>query len=377
MDFDLITLFDTIGFLQGLICGLTLIIVGLKRKGPVLFLGMFVVAYSTELLATVLEQSGAVKLYPGLDFIPIFYFIRAPLIYFYALSIGVRNINQRHYWLLVPGVVELMLFLTMLASNTTLTPTMYKWFWISVGLSSIVFSLVVLARTILWINRFQYRIHDYMAVGDEKVLNWVKHVAVFLSVYILVFVNAIWFKELRENYFFELLYVLVNVGFIYWVTIQGLRQMPLTEVDSDVRLAMAKATESTRSLASAQLMTTEDVEEAYDRLSDFMEGAKPFMDTNLTLFQLAEMLNIHAKKLSYVINTKANLNFNQFINNFRVREAKDILRSEKYNYLSMEGIAYHVGFNSKSTFYTVFKSITNTTPSNYKNGETVAVQQYA
>lgn len=90
-----------------------------------------------------------------------------------------------------------------------------------------------------------------------------------------------------------------------------------------------------------------------------------YYDENLTLNKLSDQLEIPLKELSYIINTGFNMNFNDFINDFRIKAFKERLKdpqNDKYNFI---GLAYEVGFNSKASFYRAFKKSTNQTPGEY------------
>ena len=98
-----------------------------------------------------------------------------------------------------------------------------------------------------------------------------------------------------------------------------------------------------------------------------LETEKPFLSSEISLVQLANLLDIKPHILSYTINEGFNENFNQFINRYRIEEAKNLLINPKKNHLSISGIGYEVGFNSKSTFNATFKKLTNQTPIQFKN----------
>ncbi len=98
-----------------------------------------------------------------------------------------------------------------------------------------------------------------------------------------------------------------------------------------------------------------------------MVAKKPFLNPNLTLQQLASELEISTHYLSQIINDKFNLNFFDYINQFRVNEVIAKLNNPKYVSYSLLGIALDSGFNSKSAFNRIFKKFTNLTPSQYKS----------
>ena len=93
--------------------------------------------------------------------------------------------------------------------------------------------------------------------------------------------------------------------------------------------------------------------------------AKVFLDSSLTLNKLAEMCNTNQSYLSQVINKYYGQNFNQLINNFRVREALELL-SQKDNYIQLKSLYLDLGFNSYSVFNEAFKKIVGVTPGYYQ-----------
>lgn len=97
-----------------------------------------------------------------------------------------------------------------------------------------------------------------------------------------------------------------------------------------------------------------------------MEIKKPYLDTDITLPKLAERLDTSKEVLSQVINRELNLNFNTFLNRYRVEEAKKKLRDPKENQFVILKIALDVEFNSKSSFNAVFKKMTGMSPSQYR-----------
>jgi len=102
------------------------------------------------------------------------------------------------------------------------------------------------------------------------------------------------------------------------------------------------------------------------KLINQIETQKPFREPELTLAQLAEQVNIPAHHLSQVINEKLNCNFLDFINGYRIEDAKEKLVDDAYSHYTVIAIAYEVGFNSKTAFYSAFKKQTGTTPSNFR-----------
>ncbi len=111
-------------------------------------------------------------------------------------------------------------------------------------------------------------------------------------------------------------------------------------------------------------LSDEHVKELYDSLLGYMNNIKPFLDSNLMLIDLAEAMQLPAREMSRVINQMAEVNFLDFVNDYRLREAKKMLRENQS--MNVLDIAMSCGFNSKSAFYQAFKKSTNMTPTVYR-----------
>jgi AraC-like DNA-binding protein len=92
-----------------------------------------------------------------------------------------------------------------------------------------------------------------------------------------------------------------------------------------------------------------------------------FLNTQLTLSETAKELNVSTHILSQVLNEKHNKSFTSYINEFRIERAKMLLTTNKN--FTIEGIGNECGFNSKSSFFTVFKKITGQTPTEYQKSQ--------
>lgn len=103
-----------------------------------------------------------------------------------------------------------------------------------------------------------------------------------------------------------------------------------------------------------------------EKLLLYMEDEKPYMDGDLKLEELADRLNIPRHHLSQIINERLGKNYFEFINTYRVREAKRILSDPERSGDIILRIALESGFNNKTTFNSAFKSEVGTTPSQYR-----------
>jgi len=116
-----------------------------------------------------------------------------------------------------------------------------------------------------------------------------------------------------------------------------------------------------------QPFLSEDARRRYkQKLLAYMELKEPYLNPDLTIFDLAGSASIPHRALSELINKTMNKNFFDFINEYRIRKAKELLIDPDSKSLTILGILYEVGFNSKSVFNSAFKKTTGMTPSQFK-----------
>lgn len=116
--------------------------------------------------------------------------------------------------------------------------------------------------------------------------------------------------------------------------------------------------------ATSKLNETEQ-QALIHKIEVLFKEKKIFLQSDLTLDKLAKKLNTNRSYISQVINDAYNQNFNNFLNEFRIKEACILLADPRYKHLSIEGISAEVGFNSIATFNRCFKKFTGENPSAY------------
>ncbi len=112
------------------------------------------------------------------------------------------------------------------------------------------------------------------------------------------------------------------------------------------------------------LLAGVDVEGAMKKLERLMETERIYADDQLTLRDLADELSLTPHQLSQLLNERLGTNFNAYVNQYRIREACDILLNRPE--MTVLAVSLEVGFNSKSAFYEAFTRFTGTSPQNYR-----------
>ena len=109
--------------------------------------------------------------------------------------------------------------------------------------------------------------------------------------------------------------------------------------------------------------TLQDSRDVFLQVDDVIKSQALYLDSTLKLNTVAEKTALSLPHISQAINENTGMSFSDYINAYRIEEAKLKLLEEKPD--KIIAIAFDVGFNSKATFYNAFKKFTNTTPTNF------------
>jgi len=118
------------------------------------------------------------------------------------------------------------------------------------------------------------------------------------------------------------------------------------------------------SQARTALLSSEKMQAIASKLEHVMKEDKLFLQDNLSLNKLSESISVSENHISETLSQFLHTKFFQFVNGFRVEEAKQALQDKDK---LITTIAFDVGFNSKSTFNTAFKKVVGHSPSAYRN----------
>jgi AraC-like DNA-binding protein len=181
----------------------------------------------------------------------------------------------------------------------------------------------------------------------------------FLSAAIIIALREILHYQFPFNA--DLIFYSFIVLFVVYIGYSGIRQQNLFSNNlSDIKLLVETKTES--EYKKSGLKSNMAKSKHHDLLT-FMKTEKPYLNPKLTLSELAQSLNISSNHLSQIINQYEKVNFHDFVNIYRVNEFIERAQTNKnFNYLVN---AFDSGFNSKSSFNSVFKKIKDATPSQY------------
>ena len=108
----------------------------------------------------------------------------------------------------------------------------------------------------------------------------------------------------------------------------------------------------------------------FKEIDAYVFTKQKFLDPYLSLDSLSKELEMSTSNLSKIMNSFAGSNFSDYINKYRIEQAKKLLYDSDFSRYTIVAIGLECGFNSKSTFYAAFKKFTNKTPNAFrsKNG---------
>ena len=112
----------------------------------------------------------------------------------------------------------------------------------------------------------------------------------------------------------------------------------------------------------SSLLDANTATEYSSQLMAHISENKPYLNPDLSLRDLAKQIDMHPNHLSWLLNNSIGLNFNEFINQYRIEAFKSKAKAQENKNLTIEGLAYESGFNSKTAFHTFFKRETGMTP---------------
>jgi AraC-like DNA-binding protein len=210
------------------------------------------------------------------------------------------------------------------------------------------------------VNIYRTRIKEILSSIYRINLNWLSFMIYSLGfLLVLSLVNGLIpltsFKE-----FFDAGLVIVFVFLFFFVNtivIKGLRH---PEIFSGI-----EEPEPIQKYKGSSL-TAEERDSIQSRLTVLMVNEKIFLNPEITLDELSQKLAVSSKKLSQLLNETYQQNYFDFINSYRIEEAKRLITESEDPKITVLEIMYQAGFNSKSSFNTLFKKKAGLTPSEYK-----------
>ena len=243
-------------------------------------------------------------------------------------------------------------------------PVVFYW---SSGLIFLQFFLYI-AASLRLINRYKKIASDKFSDQQRINVSWLFSTIIFFTCCMIIAVGNgfIGLTPFARYYYFVLtIIILLMFVFINRVLLKALKR---PEIFSGIKEEewTQPANGHIAPKYQGSTLIEEDKKRIADQILQHMQTSKPYLEPELTLEQLAGQLSLRPRILSRVINESMQQTFFDFINRYRIEEAKRLLTNPKDKKITVLEVLYEVGFNSKSSFNTLFKKHTGLTPSEFK-----------
>ena len=240
----------------------------------------------------------------------------------------------------------------LISSNSAFPPEFHLLSNIYLHVSILIYT--IMAFWLIW--NYQSSIKDAISSIEKVKLSWLLFVLLGFS---LKWIFDVWFFisfTLLGNYI-ELSLVFSRIILFLFLNIMIFKVLRQPQLFSGIE----------DRVEGKKLSLSKSVTDQYvKKLTEYMDEYKPYLDPDITQYELAEKVNIPPRSLSEVINNSFGQNFYDFINSYRIMESQKILRNPSFHQRTVLEVLYEVGFNSKSVFNNAFKKYTGMTPSQFR-----------
>lgn len=337
-----------------------------KRKGDKhanRLLALYTFSFAFELLNNVLRWSRALRTETFVHFnllhFPL-WLLYGPLVYLYIRRVTKKTTFQYTDLLfLVPLFLMLGTIAPFYILNTTEKlklvndDAVFAFIsWPSYGIWLVI--LCMMSYAIL--SYFSFRKNKQIGYRENVWLKWfVGSYTGFVFMFSL-YIFLIWFNLMNPKY--DYFVDIVIVFFIGLLAFFGFVQPDVFE-GKNLREILTFVKYRKTGLSNALSIQMKE------KLLAVMVNNKPYLDNRLRLDDLSILLHLSRNQTSQIINEHFNLSFFDFVNRYRVMDAKNMLMDFENQGLTMSQLAYEVGFNNRASFYKAFKKFTSYNPSEY------------
>ena len=373
LNFNIITTFQLLIILQGLLFGFLLLYKSKVRKAS--YLGAFILILSLSMVHYFLLDTGLGEVYEDAHFLPTaLNLLIYSFLYLYVSDLTSKN-KKIHWWVFYPAILDLVIqIIVFFMPNSTIKDEIWHVQVFIRGFFNLVWSFFIVFKMIYMLYKRKKVIHEN---EEYKAIKWALYLLyTMLSFEFLALLHFVFGFSLGFGYREDIKTFMVFYGsiFVYWVTLKvffhekTIALFPTLEIKdrTQVKTTSQVVKDDEIEVINEEVDNLTEFEEIVGEAEQLISSKALFKKPDLTILDISRGLDLHHRKLSKAINLIKGENFNTYINRFRVAEAKEMLINSKYKHWSVEGIGQEVGFKSKSSFYGAFKKFENTTPLRFK-----------
>jgi len=221
------------------------------------------------------------------------------------------------------------------------------------------------------LSRHSRSIAEQFSYREQINLKWLKYLIAgigfvsIISILVSILVRIPLMNELMDD---KVLYLAYTIS-VFFIGFFGIKQQVIYAGAPNGSQESSQKTSGKRQNRMNQYLHSglkKDKAEQYaNALRDYFKNEKPYLKGKLTLATVADHMSISVNHLSQVINEQIGMTFFDFVNKYRIEEVKSRIKNSDHENFTLLGIAYDSGFNSKSSFNSIFKKFTGFTPSQF------------
>lgn len=376
-------------FFHGIVFSTLLLFKGIQTENkPSLWLGVFTLLSALYITPFMLGYAGWYSQQPYRNIL--FYvpfqqlFLLPPVLFFYIKTLLDKSFqfSKKDYFHFAPAVVYIVYAIIIFLSDIVVLKKAYfyddgkdkdfsTWYQIS-GLISLAYYLVESIKTY---NRYRFVTYNSVSFADSVMFRWTKR---FLVAFLMLIILRILFFVINPewNEFGRKFWYYVSFSFLfYYVSISGYTNSILSSTSFKeyslgsiigLELETSNSNEFESSSKPHELKNEiQDLDNWKEKLETLMCNTEMYKNPELIITDLSSELGTHSKKISQVINQGFGVNFNDFVNQYRIKAFLQKVQGGEHTIQTFLGLAFECGFNSKSTFNRAFKRATSLNPKEY------------
>ena len=319
------------------------------------------------------------------------YFI-GPVIFFYVQSLlnPSFKFGKREWLHLIPGILYLIYSLVIVVTDKLILRKYYflddgadrdfdNWYQLSGYVSMIIYFIA----SIRYYNLYKKLLVQVLSYADSVLFKWIRNFLIaFLVILIVRFILFMLAFNYELRYWDTWWYFFAFSIAFYYIAVTGYANSVKTKMPFSTDLFTSKpalllhySLQDNSRIEEAEVieMNTGNIEKEDDsfvkawkeKILQTVVTQKLYTEPELSLTDMAKNLGTNASVLSKAINKSFEMNFNDFINYYRVQGVIEKLKAGEQKTQTLLGIAYDCGFNSKATFNRAFKKVTGKNPKDF------------
>lgn len=348
-----------VGIATGVLLGILLLSTPKFRKRTNTLLAIFLLSFYLNNLYYFIIDINLNEHFPILNFLPISLKTLIPVAAYLYILLTIhpdQKLGIKHWLLFLPPTIQFAFysFLAVLyCFSSKILMTGFSTIESMYRLDELLSIIFAITLTIAIIIRIRMCRKNQQCKREH--LRWVIQFLLLGVTAMLLWIFPFIYLYITKSYQISAFYPMWSFSsvLVCWIGTQGFKQPNFFEKDIPKK-------EKTEKLS----ISPEDRQRS--KLREIMLADKPHKNPELSIKDLADLLGISVNKLRKMIQTKEG-NYHNFINHYRVKEAKELLTNPKNSHFTIEAIGEMAGFRSRATFFSSFKQNTGKTPQQYKH----------